>query len=29
MLQDYLSGTVTTQVQSGVKLVGVRVWIPA
>ena len=29
MLGDNLSGTVTTQVQQGVKMVGVRVWIPA
>lgn len=28
MLNDYLSGVVTTQVQEGVKMVGVRVWIP-
>ena len=28
LLRDYLSGTVTTQVQSGVKMIGVRVWIP-
>ncbi len=27
MLNDYLSGSVTTQVQEGVKMVGVRVWI--
>ncbi len=27
MLNDYLSGAVTTQVQEGVKMVGVRVWI--
>jgi CzcA family heavy metal efflux pump len=29
MLGDYLSGDVTTQVQEGVKMVGVRVWIPS
>jgi multidrug efflux pump subunit AcrB len=29
MLTDYLSGAVTTHVQRGPKLVGVRVWIPA
>ncbi len=28
LLQTYLSGTVTTKVQRGVKMVGVRVWIP-
>jgi CzcA family heavy metal efflux pump len=28
MLNDYLSGAVTTQVQQGIKMVGVRVWIP-
>ncbi len=28
MLGDFLSGNVTTQVQQGVKMVGVRVWIP-
>ena len=28
MVKHYLSGVVTTQVQEGVKLVGVRVWIP-
>lgn len=28
LLQDALSGTVTTHVQSGVKMIGVRVWIP-
>lgn len=28
MLSDYLSGVVTTQVQSGPKIIGVRVWIP-
>jgi CzcA family heavy metal efflux pump len=28
MLNDYLTGAVTTQVQEGVKMVGVRVWIP-
>lgn len=28
MLNDYLTGSVTTQVQEGVKLIGVRVWIP-
>ncbi len=27
MLNDYLTGSVTTQVQEGVKMVGVRVWI--
>ncbi len=27
MLNDYLTGAVTTQVQEGVKMVGVRVWI--
>jgi CzcA family heavy metal efflux pump len=27
-LNDYLSGTVTTKIQRGPKLVGVRVWIP-
>ena len=27
MLNDYLAGSVTTQVQEGVKMVGVRVWI--
>jgi len=29
MIQDMLEGNVTTQIQSGPKLVGVRVWIPA
>jgi CzcA family heavy metal efflux pump len=29
MLGDYLSGNVTTEVQEGVKMVGVRVWIPS
>jgi multidrug efflux pump subunit AcrB len=29
MMSAFLSGTVTTQIQSGVKMVGVRVWIPA
>lgn len=29
MLQDALSGQVTTQVRQGIKMVGVRVWIPA
>ncbi len=28
MLDDYLTGAVTTQVQEGIKMVGVRVWIP-
>lgn len=28
LLQAYVSGTVTTEVQSGVKMIGVRVWIP-
>lgn len=28
MVQDYLSGVVTTEVQEGIKMVGVRVWIP-
>ncbi|MCL4492219.1 MAG: efflux RND transporter permease subunit [Nitrospirae bacterium] len=28
MLNDYLTGAVTTQVQEGIKMVGVRVWIP-
>ena len=28
ILSDFLSGVVTTQMQSGPKLVGVRVWIP-
>lgn len=28
MLSDYLSGAVTTQVQSGPKIIGVRAWIP-
>ncbi len=28
-LQDWLSGVVTTQVQEGVKMVGVRVWTPS
>ncbi|OIQ83229.1 cobalt-zinc-cadmium resistance protein CzcA [mine drainage metagenome] len=28
MLSDYLTGAVTTQVQSSVKMIGVRVWIP-
>jgi multidrug efflux pump subunit AcrB len=28
LLQDYLSGRVTTEVQSGDKMVGVRVWVP-
>jgi len=28
MLDDYLAGTVTTQVQQGPKMVGVRLWIP-
>lgn len=28
LLDDYLSGNVTTEVQRGPKLVGVRVWIP-
>ncbi len=28
MLSDYLSGVVTTQVQSGPKMIGVRAWIP-
>ncbi len=27
-LQSYFSGVVTTQVQQGVKLVGIRVWVP-
>lgn len=29
MLSDLLSGTVTTQIQQGPKMVGVRVWIPS
>lgn len=29
MLSDYLSGVVTTHVQRGPKMVGVRVWIPS
>ncbi|MHB1300923.1 MAG: efflux RND transporter permease subunit [Burkholderiales bacterium] len=28
MISDYLTGSVTTQVQSSVKMIGVRVWIP-
>jgi CzcA family heavy metal efflux pump len=28
MMTDFLSGAVTTQIQSGPKMVGVRVWIP-
>ncbi len=28
MLHDYLAGVVTTEVQEGIKMVGVRVWIP-
>lgn len=28
ILQDYLTGSVTTQVEKGVKMVGVRLWIP-
>ncbi len=28
MVRAYLSGTVTTEVQEGIKMVGVRVWIP-
>ncbi len=28
MLSDYLTGSVTTQVQGSVKMIGVRVWIP-
>lgn len=28
MISDYLSGVVTTQVQRGPKMIGVRVWIP-
>ncbi len=28
LLQDYLSGRVTTEVQRSVKMVGVRVWVP-
>ncbi len=28
MLNDYLTGAVTTQIQEGIKMVGVRVWIP-
>ncbi|WP_298439812.1 efflux RND transporter permease subunit, partial [Geobacter sp.] len=28
MVRDYLSGVVTTEVQEGIKMVGVRVWIP-
>ena len=28
MVHDYLSGVVTTEVQEGIKMVGVRVWIP-
>ena len=27
-LQTYFSGTVTTKVQKGVKLIGIRVWVP-
>ncbi len=27
-LKDYLTGSVTTQIQKGIKMVGVRVWIP-
>jgi len=29
MLNNYLSGVVTTQVQQGPKMIGLRVWIPA
>jgi CzcA family heavy metal efflux pump len=29
MIADYLSGVVTTQIQRGPKMVGVRVWIPS
>lgn len=29
MVRDYLSGVVTTEIQEGIKMVGVRVWIPA
>ena len=28
LLEDYLTGVVTTQVQSGPKMIGLRVWIP-
>ncbi|WP_298270405.1 efflux RND transporter permease subunit [Geobacter sp.] len=28
MVREYLSGVVTTEVQEGIKMVGVRVWIP-
>lgn len=28
MLNDYVTGTVTTHVQQGVKMTGVRVWVP-
>ena len=28
MLNDYVTGAVTTQVQQGVKMTGVRVWVP-
>jgi multidrug efflux pump subunit AcrB len=29
MVQDYVEGAVTTQVQSGPKMIGVRVWVPS
>ena len=28
IVDNYLSGTVTTQIQKGIKMVGVRVWVP-
>ncbi len=28
MVREYLSGVVTTEVQQGIKMVGVRVWVP-